>query len=478
MTDPKTLGKYEIQSVLGKGAMGVVYKGFDPHIERSVAIKTVRKDLVDPDLVVQFMGRFKNEARAAGRLHHPNIVGVYEYGEDETVAYIAMEYVEGTGLREYLNRRAQFEVSQLVPIVSQLLLALALAHSRGVVHRDIKPANLIITPDGTLKVADFGIARIDTSTLTQTGMVMGTPSYMSPEQCQGREIDHRSDLFSAGVVLYELLTGERPFGGSVEMIAYKICNEEPRPPSQVSLRPLPPRIDGLVMKALAKAPEARFQSAHAFHQALHDAVGDLAPTGAGRDATVLNLPRVEIDVAAPAAWDDTTLNTVERQLARFVGPMAKVLVRKAATQAHDVAELVSILATNIGDRVQRQRFVDESGANDANVSRQRTGTGGAAQTGSGTPLKVDAARSTGTRGTMGQPARTDATGALAPVPLDPEFVHETTLRLAVYLGPIAKVVARRAAEKASTQDEFVQLVADNIGTQDRNAFLREMGFAG
>jgi len=353
----------------------------------------------------------------------------------------------------------------------------SLAHSRGVVHRDIKPANLIIATDGTLKVADFGIARIDTSTLTQTGMVMGTPSYMSPEQCQGREIDHRSDLFSVGVVLYELLTGERPFGGSVEMIAYKICNEEPRPPSQVSLRPLPPGLDGLVMKALAKAPEARFQSASAFHQALHAAAGDLAPTGSGRDATVLNLPRVETDLAAPAAWDETTLRTVERQLAHFVGPMAKVLVRKAATQAHDVAELVSMLATNIGDHVQRQRFVDESGANDANISGQGTATGGAVKTGSGIPLKVDTARSTGSRGAMVQPARTDATGAPVPVPLEPEFVHDTTLRLAVYLGPIAKVVARRAAERARTQDEFVQLVAENIGTQDRNAFLREMGFA-
>ncbi|HEY4138706.1 MAG TPA: serine/threonine-protein kinase [Casimicrobiaceae bacterium] len=219
MPDPFKLGKYEIQSVLGKGAMGVVYKAFDPHIERTVAIKTVRKDLVDPDLASQFMGRFKNEARAAGRLHHPNIVGVYEYGEDEKVAFIAMEYIDGTGLREYLNRKARFELGQLVAITSQLLQALDFAHARGVVHRDIKPANLMLTSGGTLKVADFGIARIDTTTLTMTGMVMGTPSYMSPEQCQGRDTDHRSDLFSAAVVLYELLTGERPFRGSPEMIA-------------------------------------------------------------------------------------------------------------------------------------------------------------------------------------------------------------------------------------------------------------------
>ena len=176
MAEPKTLGKYEIQSVLGKGAMGVVYKAFDPHIERTVAIKTVRKELVDPDLAQQFMARFKNEAKAAGRLHHPNIVGVYEYGEDDSVAFIAMEYVDGTGLREYLNRKARFEIGQIVAIATQLLQALEFAHGRGVVHRDIKPANLILTSDGALKVADFGIARIDTTSLTMTGMVMGTPS--------------------------------------------------------------------------------------------------------------------------------------------------------------------------------------------------------------------------------------------------------------------------------------------------------------
>src|SRR5436190_20975407 len=155
MSEPEKLGKYEIQGVLGKGAMGVVYKAFDPHIERTVAIKTVRMDLVDPDLTAQFIGRFKNEARAAGRLHHPNIVGIYEYGEHENVAFIAMEYVEGTGLREYLNRKAQFEFHQVIAILVQLLGALEFARAQGVVHRDIKPASLILTSSGTLKVADF-----------------------------------------------------------------------------------------------------------------------------------------------------------------------------------------------------------------------------------------------------------------------------------------------------------------------------------
>src|SRR5215475_13229733 len=271
MAEQTHIGKYRIDGVLGKGAMGVVYKGFDPGIERTVAIKTVRKDLVDPELAAQVMARFKNEAKAAGRLLHPNIVSVYEYGEDDANAFIAMEYVDGTGLREYLNRKATFDLGQVVAIISQVLEALEFAHERGVVHRDIKPANLILTASGAVKVADFGIARIDTSNLTNAGMVMGTPSYMSPEQCQGKDIDKRSDLFSTGVVLYELLTGEKPFSGSIEAIAFKICYEDHKPPSESSKLSLTPAMDAIVGTALAKAPDARFQNARAFNRALRQA---------------------------------------------------------------------------------------------------------------------------------------------------------------------------------------------------------------
>jgi serine/threonine protein kinase len=467
MAEPSKLGKYEIQSVLGKGAMGVVYKAFDPHIERVVAIKTVRKDLVDPDLAQQFMARFKNEARAAGRLHHPNIVGVYEYGEDDKVAFIAMEYVDGTGLREYLNRKARFEFGQIIAIGSQLLQALEFAHTRGVVHRDVKPANLILTSGGTLKVADFGIARIDTTNLTMTGMVMGTPSYMSPEQCQGRDSDHRSDLFSAGVVIYELLTGERPFRGSPEMIAYNICNETPRPPSEVSPLPIPDGIDEVVALALAKLPEQRFQNAHAFHHALQLAAGGASAARDLAEATVVNLAQVQLDAQARTDWDETTLNTVERNLAHYVGPMAKVLVRKAATQTHDVAELYSLLATNIGDREERRKFVatmpGDPGASDlysAGMSGSHAGS-----------------VSGGARGTRSQSVRSGSIGARItnPIPLEPAFVQETTQRLMVYLGPIGRIVARKAAEQAKSRQEFVQLVAGHIGTQERSAFLREVG---
>jgi eukaryotic-like serine/threonine-protein kinase len=457
MADPERIGKYVIQGVLGKGAMGVVYKAFDPLIERIVAVKTVRKDLVDPDLAVQVMARFQNEAKAAGRLLHPNIVSVYEYAEDEVNAFIAMEYVEGTGLREYLNRKASFDVGQIVAIVSQLLLALDFAHERGVVHRDVKPANLILTSGGALKVADFGIARIDTSNLTNAGMVMGTPSYMSPEQCQGKEVDRRSDLYSTGVVLYELLTGEKPFTGSIEAIAFKICYEDPRPPSEISKLDISPALDAIVTTALAKDPGTRFQNAKAFNRALRLALDpDINIKRGTQDATEINLAAVSLQAQATPVWDDTTLHTIERQLANFVGPMARVMVKRAAAKSRDTSELYTLLSESISDPDVRKQFIaGMAGATAERLAENQTGSGA--------------------QGTVAPQLRSlGGTESLAP--LDPDFVVQTTSRLTVYLGPIAKVVARKAAQQSANRQEFVQSVASHLGAQERGAFLREFGF--
>ena len=466
---PEKIGKYRIDGVLGKGAMGVVYKAFDPGIERVVAVKTVRKDLVDPDLAVQVMARFQNEAKAAGRLLHPNIVSVYEYGEDELNAFIAMEFVEGTGLREYLNRKASFDVGQIVAIMSQLLLALDFAHERGVVHRDVKPANLILTSGGALKVADFGIARIDTSNLTNAGMVMGTPSYMSPEQCQGKEVDKRSDLFSAGVVLYELLTGEKPFSGSIEAIAFKICYEEAKPPSELSKLPISPALDAIVMTAMTKDPGARFQNAKAFNRALRLALDpQLNVKRETQDATEINLAAVTLQAQAAPVWDDTTLHTIERELADLVGPMARVMVKKAAAKSRDTAELYALISDSITDPEVRQRFID--GMQKAAAERS-----GASKT--ATSVRSGASKTaTNVRGTLAPQVRSMSGDTQALAPLDPGFVEQTTSRLAVYLGPIAKVVARKAAKEAANRQQFVQLIANHLGAQERAGFLREFGF--
>jgi serine/threonine protein kinase len=272
MPQPERLGKYDIVEVLGKGAMGVVFKGFDPDIDRTVAIKTVRKELIEEeDRAGMALARFKNEARAAGRLSHPGIVAVYDYGESGSVAYIAMEFVLGASLREYFNRGTRFAERDAIAIMVQLLEALQHAHDQGVWHRDIKPANLIIMTNGKVKIADFGIARIDTSTLTQTGVVMGSPGYMAPEQYSGGKVDRRADLFAAGVVMYQLLTGARPFAGSVESIPYKICHVEPPLPSEAEPDRGWERYNAVITRALAKQPEDRFQTAAEFRAAILEA---------------------------------------------------------------------------------------------------------------------------------------------------------------------------------------------------------------
>jgi tRNA A-37 threonylcarbamoyl transferase component Bud32 len=272
MTQPERLGKYDIVEVLGQGAMGVVFKGFDPDIDRTVAIKTVRKELIEEeDRAGMALARFKNEARAAGRLSHSGIVAVYDYGESGSIAYIAMEFVQGNSLREYFNRGTRFAERDAISIMVQLLDALQHAHDQGVWHRDIKPANMIIMTSGKVKIADFGIARIDTSTLTQTGVVMGSPGYMAPEQYSGGKVDRRADLFAAGVVMYQLLSGARPFAGSVESIPYKICHIDPPLPSEVEPDRGWERYNAVITRALAKKPEDRFQTADEFRTGILEA---------------------------------------------------------------------------------------------------------------------------------------------------------------------------------------------------------------
>jgi len=269
MTTPSRLGKYEITEVLGRGAMGVVYKGFDPGIRRTVAIKTIRRELIEGERpVAAMLARFRNEAQAAGKLAHPGIVAVYDYGEDASVAYIAMEYVEGNSLREYLGRSTRFAERDAVSIMSQLLEALAHAHERRVWHRDIKPANIIVMMNGRVKIADFGIARIEASDLTQTGAMMGSPGYMAPEQYAAAAIDHRADLFAAGVVFYQLVTGAKPFVGTTEQVSYATCHSDALRPSLADPGKGWERYDPIISKALAKRPEDRFQAAEAFRAAI------------------------------------------------------------------------------------------------------------------------------------------------------------------------------------------------------------------
>ena len=280
---PPRLGRYEIRGVLGSGAFGIVYDGWDPGIGRRVAIKTIRRDQLDGSEADEIVERFKREAQAAGRLSHPNIVSVYEYGEDSGVAYIAMEFITGRELKSYFDRNERFPIPEAVRIMTQILGALGVAHKSGIVHRDIKPGNIYLLDDGTVKVTDFGIARVESSNLTQVGIALGTPPYMSPEQFMGDTLDGRSDLFSAGVILYQFLTGERPFtGNQASTIMHKVLEVDPPAPSQLNVQ-VPRAFDGVLRKALAKRTEDRFATAREFSDALNEAVAaraDEAPAPA------------------------------------------------------------------------------------------------------------------------------------------------------------------------------------------------------
>jgi predicted Ser/Thr protein kinase len=295
---PGIIGRYRVESVLGRGAMGVIYKAHDPEIDRPVAIKLVRADLISGGEREEYVARFRQEARAAGRCVHPNIVAVFDCSLQDGNPFLAMEYVAGSDLAQAFDRGRKFTPAEAIGIIGQVLEALAYAHERGIVHRDIKPANILLGAGGAVKVGDFGISRLPGSNLTATGATLGTPSYMSPEQCRGEEVDHRSDLFSAGAVLYQLLTGQKPFpGNNITEIVYRLMNEDP-PDLLEHSEALPAGLCAAVRRALAKRPEARFASARDMAEALRRG---LAGGAAGAGGTVLLRSRTSPPPASAAA---------------------------------------------------------------------------------------------------------------------------------------------------------------------------------
>jgi serine/threonine-protein kinase len=441
---PSRLGKYEITELIGEGAMGVVYKGFDPDIRRSVALKTIRRQLSDgSDFAATISARFRNEAQAAGRLAHPGIVGVYEYGEDDQIAYIAMEYVEGRSVASYLAAQTSFTDEDIPGMMSQLLDALDHAHRQGVWHRDIKPGNVILSRGGMLKVADFGIARIDAGGLTQVNTMIGTPAYMAPEQFLGEPVDARADLYSTGVLLYVLLTGRQPFAGSAEALMYKVVHEPPVLPSQIEGLDRPAFYDAIVTTALAKKAENRYPSARAFKDALTRAVGEPIDTTAW-DKTILRAaPPPSPSTSAPPAhrstgggslgstaarqWDRAMLAEAEHTLAHYVGPMATVMVRRTARDCESPQELYARLAEQMTDPAARQAFLNQS------KSVTSTGSGRPVGAASGAPASYDAA-----------------------------MLDQVRKLLAKEIGPIANVVVKKAAAATADRGALLTRVAEAV----------------
>src|SRR5687767_3430976 len=307
-----TLGRYQIVSTLGRGAMGTVYRAVDPAIERTVAIKTLNPDLPDENLA-EVKERFLREAKSAGRLNHPNVVTVYDVGEANGVAYIAMEYLEGKSLRQILDAGPQ-PLRTVVDIAAQIADALDYAQRHGIVHRDIKPANIMLSPGGIAKLTDFGVAYMPSSSMTQTGAVLGSPKYLSPEQCLGLPVDGRADIFALGIVLFEMLARKTPFEGpdiTVFNLMQRICTE-PAPPITKVNREVPSAFDYILGRALAKRPEERYQRAAEFaadlrnHQQLTQSATD--QTAITRpiayEATVVARPGTAPGSPQPSQADD------------------------------------------------------------------------------------------------------------------------------------------------------------------------------
>ena len=260
-------GRYIIIDELGRGAMGVVYKAYDRLIGRTVAMKTMLVEVPEAQQA-NLLARLKQEAQAAGMLDHPNIVTVYDVGDEAGLFYFTMQCVEGRTLASFRDAKELIPIERVIEIADQICSAIGFAHSCGIIHRDIKPSNLMLTPQGTLKVLDFGIAKLGAVGLTMAGAILGTPSYLAPEQAAGRRVDHRADIFAIGAVLYELITCERAFPGeSSTSIIYKILNDEPIPPRAIEPS-LPQALDGVIRKTLAKDPEKRFQSCEELRAAL------------------------------------------------------------------------------------------------------------------------------------------------------------------------------------------------------------------
>jgi eukaryotic-like serine/threonine-protein kinase len=268
--ESKQFGRYEVVAELGRGAMGVVYKARDPQIDRLVAVKTVSLMGQEPDEEQEFRLRFMHEAQAAGRLHHPGIVGIFDVGEnpENQDPYIVMEYVAGEPLNRKLGREKKLPLATALQLAEEIAEALDYAHAQGVIHRDVKPGNILVTEDGHAKIADFGIAKLNLAHFTLPGRVLGTPAYMAPEQLSGEGVDGRSDLFSLGVILYAMVTGHSPFqGDSATTVCFKVTNREPLPPSSLDLS-LPPELDEVIGRAMAKDREQRYQRGAEFAEDL------------------------------------------------------------------------------------------------------------------------------------------------------------------------------------------------------------------
>jgi eukaryotic-like serine/threonine-protein kinase len=450
---PDYIDRYKLIRVIGSGAMGVVYLAHDEGIDRYVAIKTIHNHLLHGEDGADWMARFRREVRAAGRCLHPNIVTIFEYGTHNSLPYIVMEYVQGRTLRDHLKEQRPMLLGNALTIIIQVLQGLSFAHVNGVVHRDIKPGNIMLLSDGHVKVTDFGIARIEAvHNMTQVGMALGTPSYMSPEQYDGDEVDLRSDLFSVGVVLFEILTGVRPFSRGETGV---FLNDLPRRATQLNPH-LPVELDAVFDTALARMPNKRFQNARLFIAALENlqSLNTRFDNPGFASARMPPNPAAQTQAGTTLHWNPALLEQAAKRLVVYLGPVAKVLVHKAALQANSPAELIQQLMLAIpkeADRLmfQRQMQIEKHDilSNVASPVNSRS-------------LSASSNSNSQMSGSLGS--------------FNQSLLETVRQDLAVYLGPIAKVLVKQAAVNAQTEWDLYEQLAKHIPTAlEREAFLKK-----
>lgn len=437
---PTNVGKYQIDSVLGQGAMGVVYKGHDPDIDRVVAVKTLHTHLMNADERASWLERFAREAKAAGRVLHGNLVTIFDYLEQDEQPYLVMEYIESETVEDRIKRRPLPNLQEVGAIMTQMLAGLDAIHAAGIVHRDIKPANVLLLPNGQIKLADFGVAKVESLGATHGGMI-GTPDYMSPEQFMGQQAGHRADIFAAGVIMFELLTSRKPFeSGSLGELTQKVISGQ-----SLDLRELAPGLPEalytLSAQTLVADPVNRTADARSFANAIHEALRNVERAVMDdTDRTVVMAP----GQPAPAAslsqtmadqMPKSALARIEALLTTQIGPIAKVLVRRVSGATTDTGQLINQLAAEIGPE-HREAFKA--------AVQAHLGQTGASTTGAG-PMLSD------------------------------ELLEALTRELVPHIGPIAKILIKKTAKTCATREELCDSLANHIDdAASRAVFLQTM----
>ncbi|MFT6903781.1 MAG: serine/threonine protein kinase [Oleiphilaceae bacterium] len=457
------IGKYKIECVLGKGAMGVVYRALDTDIDRTVGLKTLHAHLLEGEQGDDFSQRFLQEAKAAARCLHANIVTVFDFGVHDSTPFIVMEYVDGVELKSQMVADMTFSLGLTLDIIKQILEALDYAHENGVVHRDIKPANIMIMDNGRVKVSDFGVARLDNSNLTSTGMMVGTPNYMSPEAMYGLNVDGRSDLYSVGILLFELITKKRPLPSAGLEEAMEPLNRctNLNPVQLKQIRPL-------ILKALQPNPEARFQNATEFLiqiNSIASLVDSSQEFGQDTDQKTIIFRPPPLDRPKEAARDSTSqtalgdqsvLSALESSLVRYIGPAAKALIKKQCKTSTTLSDLSLNLARHIPNDDERSEFLknlESTGIRELYLSKE-----------------AEASKALGRTGILQTADKKNAT-----LQLPDEILQSVTSELAFFVGPLASRLINKTLKRSSSLDEFYKKLASYIPDQhEQDTFLKKV----